>query len=96
MAVAAYLKSEQLLPFGFAGQIPVNTKHLYTICAPLNQRLRRWSSIVQMLYKCFVFTGISASHHDHAHLVDKQKRVERNTDELMIKRQLTALCHVKT
>ena len=24
------------------------------------QRIRRWSSIVQMLYKCFVFTGILA------------------------------------
>ena len=25
----------------------------------LDQRLRRWSNIVQMLYKCFVFTGNS-------------------------------------
>ena len=31
-------------------------KHLYNIWATPAQRLRRWSSIVQMLYKCFVFT----------------------------------------
>ena len=34
-----------------------NTKHLYNICTTLAQRLRRWSNIVKMLYKCFVFTG---------------------------------------
>ena len=28
---------------------PVNTKHLYSICTVLD--------VVQMLYKCFVFTG---------------------------------------
>ena len=38
-------------------QQPANTKHLYTICTKSAQRLRRWSNIVQMLYKCFVFTG---------------------------------------
>ena len=36
---------------------PVNTKHLYNICTTTAQRLRRWTNIVQMLYKCFVFTG---------------------------------------
>ena len=36
---------------------PVNTKHLYSICTMLDQRLRRWSDVVQMLYKCFVFAG---------------------------------------
>ena len=35
-----------------------NTKHLYNICTTSAQRLRRWSNIAQMLYKCFVFTGI--------------------------------------
>ena len=35
---------------------PANTKHLYNICTTSAQR-RRWSNIVQMLYKCFVFTG---------------------------------------
>ena len=35
-----------------------NTKHLYTICTTSAQLLRRWSNIVQMLYKCFVFTGL--------------------------------------
>ena len=36
---------------------PANTKHLYNICTTSAQRLRRWSNIVQMLYKCFVLTG---------------------------------------
>ena len=36
---------------------PVNTKHLYDIYTTSAQRLRRWSNIVEMLYKCFVFTG---------------------------------------
>ena len=39
--------------------IPADTKHLYNICTTLSQRLRRWSNIVQMLYKCFVFAGIA-------------------------------------
>ena len=37
---------------------PASKKHLYNICTTLAQRLRRWSNIVQMLYKCFVFAGI--------------------------------------
>ena len=36
-------------------ECPTDTKHLYNICTTPAQRLRRWSSIVQMLYKCFVF-----------------------------------------
>ena len=32
---------------------PVNTKHLYNICTMLDQRRRRWSDVVQILYKCF-------------------------------------------
>ena len=36
---------------------PANTKHLYNICTTSAQRLRRWSNIVQMVYKCFVFAG---------------------------------------
>ena len=28
------------------------------MCTTSAQRLQRWSNIVQMLYKCFVFTGI--------------------------------------
>ena len=31
-----------------------NTKHLHNICTTSAQRLRRWSNIVQMLYKCFL------------------------------------------
>ena len=35
--------------------IPANTKHLYNTCTSSAQQLRRWSNIVQLLYKCFVF-----------------------------------------
>ena len=40
------------------GSIPANTKDLYNVWTTLAQRLRRWSNIVQMLYKCFVFAGM--------------------------------------
>ena len=36
-------------------QRPANTKHLHKICTTSAKRLRRWSKIVKMLYKCFVF-----------------------------------------
>ena len=36
---------------------PVNSKHLYNICTTLDQRRRRLADFVQMLCKCFVFTG---------------------------------------
>ena len=43
-----------------------NTKHLCNICTMSTQRLRRWSNIVKMVYKCFVFTGlVQCSHHFH-------------------------------
>ena len=32
---------------------PASTKHLYNICTMLDQRRRRWSNIVQILYRCF-------------------------------------------
>ena len=38
--------------------IPTNTNHLYNICTMLDQRLRRWSDVVQMLCKYFVFDGM--------------------------------------
>ena len=40
--------------------IPANTKHLFTICAMLDQRRRRWADVVRMLYKCFVLAGMLA------------------------------------
>ena len=40
---------------------PANTKHLSNICTTSAQRLRRWSNIVQLLYKCFVFPGLWSS-----------------------------------
>ena len=39
--------------------ILANTKHLYNICTTLDQRRRRWADVVQMLYKCFVFAGMT-------------------------------------
>ena len=41
--------------------IPVNTKDLYHICTMLDQRRRRWAGVVQMLYKCLMFTVMA--HH---------------------------------
>ena len=38
-----------------ASWCPANTKHSYNICTTSFQRLQRWSSFVQMIYKCFVF-----------------------------------------
>ena len=40
----------------FIRPIPANTKH--NICTTSAQRLRRWSNIVQMFYRCFVFAGM--------------------------------------
>ena len=40
------------------GFIDVNTKHLYNICTTSAQRLRRWSDVIQMLYKRFVGTDL--------------------------------------
>ena len=40
------------------GSILTNTKHLFNICTMLDQRQNRWADVVQMLCKCFVFTGI--------------------------------------
>ena len=34
---------------------PANTKDLQNIYSTSAQRLQRWSNIVQMFYKCFVF-----------------------------------------
>ena len=47
-----------MIPYSIA----VNTKHLYNICAMLDQRRRRWAHVVQMLYKCFVFSGHDIIH----------------------------------
>ena len=49
--------SENHSPWLMIG-LKANTKHLYNICTTSAQRLRRWSNIVQILYKCFVFTGL--------------------------------------
>ena len=52
--VSLLYKSDRLSP----RRITVNTNHLYNICTILGQRRIRWANIVQMLYKCFVFTGM--------------------------------------
>ena len=41
-------------------RIPGNTKHLCNICTTSDQRLRRSSTVVQILYKWFVFAGMLA------------------------------------
>ena len=41
------------------------TSHFYNICTTSAQRLRRWSNIVQMLYKWFVFTGVTSHNVEH-------------------------------
>ena len=38
--------------------LPSELKTFYSICTTSAQRLRRWSNIVQILEKCFVFTGL--------------------------------------
>ena len=60
--------------------IPVNTKHLYNICATSAQRQRRWADVVQMLYKCFVFTGISQQTRDAQSML-LQRRANVEDDE---------------
>ena len=42
---------------------PENTMYLLNICTMLDQRRRRWSNIVHMLYKCFVFAGLATLLH---------------------------------
>ena len=49
--------TRSLFPIFDQCDITTNTKHLYNICTMLGQRRRRWSNIVQMLYKCLVFNG---------------------------------------
>ena len=56
---SGYVPEVFFVNFNFASApiyIPVNTKYLYNISTTSTQRLRRWSNIVEMLYKCFVFT----------------------------------------
>ena len=36
---------------------PVSAKHLYNICTMLDQRRRRWTDVVQMLYKILCWLG---------------------------------------
>ena len=47
---------------------PENTKHLCNICTMLDQRRRRWTDVVQMLYKCFVFAG---AYYSTDHIVEQ-------------------------
>ena len=57
------------------------TSHLYNIYTTSAQRLRRWSSIVQMLYKCFVFAGmrIRDDYHPQPCQLLKMKRCHRRS-----------------
>ena len=42
---------------GWWADYPANKTHVYNIYTTSAQRLRRWSNIVSMLYKWFVFAG---------------------------------------
>ena len=42
----------------YSNHIPADTKHFHNICTTSAQRLRRWSNIVHMSYKCAGLTGI--------------------------------------
>ena len=55
--------SVNLSPIHFSPALSIvqAIKHKYNICTTSAQRLRRWSNIVQMLYKYFVFTGLNAA-----------------------------------
>ena len=59
-SISTYVHS--LSPFTKRSSNPANSKHLYSICTTTAQRLRRWSNIVQMLNKCFVFAGNATYH----------------------------------
>ena len=48
-----------LIHYAACNNNPANSKHLYNICTTAAKRLRRWSNTVQMVYKCFLFTGKS-------------------------------------
>ena len=50
--------------------ISQQTKHLYNICTMLDQRLRRWTNIVQLVYTCFVFAGMAAFNQQFADVLD--------------------------
>ena len=50
---------------------PASTKHLYNISTTSAQRLRRWSNIVQMLYKCFVFAEACMLKHENTNVSAK-------------------------
>ena len=47
-----------LYNLGPTSPIPVNIKHLLSICTMLGKRRRRWAGVVQVLRRCFVFTRI--------------------------------------
>ena len=56
-----WLRSVPMMGLRSGRDAPANTKHLYNIYTTLVQRLRRWSNIVQMLYKWFVVAGYAVT-----------------------------------
>ena len=59
-AFVLYATLEYLvIPYTAKHDYPAKTKHFYSICTMLDQRRRRWADVVQILYKCFVFTWYS-------------------------------------
>ena len=74
MRRTTYFSSKQLLLFNFENKTKKNSSNclifkltvtavclkIYNICTKSFQRIRRWSNIVQMLYKCFVLTVLQS------------------------------------
>ena len=63
--------------------IPANTKHLHNICKTSAERIRRWSNIVQMLYKCFFITGLKLDMKSVNPLLDKSSYLNFNRLEVV-------------
>ena len=65
-----YLGDEPNIPLlcKTSPMISTNTKHLHNICTLLDQRLRRLSNSVQMLYRCVVFCWENKGHRRTCHL----------------------------
>ena len=58
-----YSKPDRPDMLSVGGLNPANTKHLHNICTMLDQRLRRWADVVQMLHKFVVLADLAGKTH---------------------------------
>ena len=72
-----------VVPVVYSDISPGNTKQLYNICTMLDQRRRRWSNVVQMLYKCFVLGSINPCVHGRGVPFPARVAVSENADQEM-------------